>query len=65
LDLPNNYGGYVAAVYYNMVDVVMPGLFQCCVRDCPLPTDVMGDTENEKKLFADSYTRVCYFALAR
>ena len=60
MDRPINYGGFVAAVYYNMVDVVMPGLFQSCVRDYPLPTDVMGDTEDEKKSFADSYTRVCH-----
>jgi hypothetical protein len=64
LDRLNNYGGFIVAVYYNKVDVVMPGLFQSCVRDCPLPMDLMDNIEDEKK-FAKSYTRVCYFALAR
>jgi len=61
LDIPLNYGAFAAAMYYNMVDVVMPGLCSSCVKSCPLPLDLMIDNEDEIKSKMDCYKQVQHF----
>lgn len=58
LDRPNNFGAFVAAIYYDQVDIVMSGLLTSCMRDIPVPRYLACKNHDEKYFIGIDYKNV-------
>jgi hypothetical protein len=58
LDRPNNYGAFVAGLYFDQVDVVMSGLCRSCMKDLPILRYLACENQDEKCIIAAEYKRV-------